>query len=94
MLGLFALLAILALAVASPAHFGESWIIGAVAIAALLVATALLAAGACGAIAMGRVVATAALCLWPSPLADLEARTAGMMGQGARAMADLFGSPS
>jgi uncharacterized membrane protein len=64
-LGLFAILAILALGVASPWHFGLSWILGAALFVAILGVTGIATASASGAAFMGAVVLVAALCLWP-----------------------------
>jgi uncharacterized membrane protein len=72
-LGGFALLAVLALAVGSPAHFGPGWIAGALTVTAILAATGVSTASACGLAAMGSLVALSALCLWPNRLGDAGA---------------------
>jgi uncharacterized membrane protein len=64
-LGLLAILAILALGVASPWHFGLSWILGVVVFVAILGVTGIATASASGAAFMGAIVLVAALCLWP-----------------------------
>ena len=71
-LGAFALLAILALGVVPPSLFGGGWIIGALLVAALLAATAIRSASACGGAALAGLVILAALWLWPKASGEAQ----------------------
>ncbi|SEC28099.1 Uncharacterized membrane protein [Rhizobiales bacterium GAS188] len=82
-LGVFAGVAILALALGASPFFGLGWIAGALLITALLVGTGLRSASAAGAAAMGSLVTLAALCLWPSFPAFGPSQTVAVLNAGA-----------